>query len=130
MMPLVRQLFDGDHNFAVRFTRELDLEQDHIACILGVEGDSPRVRDLLAAAEAGRDRGVARRSDDDRTGVAVSLGEFASEEGAEEEEEEEEEAGDNGGEAREGGKDAGGAAPEKSGDKKETEDRQKKLFDF
>ena len=132
MLPLVRQLFDGDHNFAVRFTRELELDQDHLAYILGVEADSPRVKGLLEMAEASRVGVDASRAGDDRAGMAVSLGEFAANDG-----------GPPG--AKEDGDDGAGGGPEgdgtdpgpaekgaggKSGDKKEAEDRQKKLFDF
>jgi len=134
MLPLVRQLFDGDHNFAVKFTRELELEQDHLALIMGVEGGSPRVLGLLEAAEAGRNRTAAPRSEEDRAGVAVSLGEFA---GRDEEVENTPEDMDHqdGAPAREDGdgKEAAGSRKgkaEKNGEKKENGDRQKKLFDF
>jgi replication factor C large subunit len=142
MLPLVRQLFDGDHNFAVRFTRELELEQDHIAYVLGVEGDSPRVRDLLEAAEASRERGLTRRSEEDRTGVAVSLGEFSGSEEAGGDKEKRDGKEGSGGNEKGDGKERGGgkdAAPGKGegdegtvegGEKKSRDDRQRKLFDF
>ena len=67
MLPLFRQLFDSDHNFAVKFVRELGFEPEHIAFILDVESTSPRVRSLLEAAfGSGADRGV-----------TTAMGEFA-----------------------------------------------------
>jgi len=130
LLPLVRQLFDGDHNFAVRFTRDLEMDQEHLAYILGVEADSPRVKGLLETAEAGRNR-AATVSEDDKAGVAVSLGEFAARDGSSSGPQE---GGDEAGEGPGGeGKDAaspGKDAGEKNGDKKDAQDRQKKLFDF
>ncbi|MBM4248416.1 MAG: replication factor C large subunit [Euryarchaeota archaeon] len=69
MLPLVRQLFDSDHNFAVRFVRELKLEPEHIAYLLDVESVSPRVRSLVGAAYGADDEG----------GVSTGMKEFASE---------------------------------------------------
>lgn len=85
MMPLVRQLFDTDHNFAVKFTRELQLEEEQLALILGVDSASPRVRNLLDAADAAREAGREHGNEEDKAGVAVSLGEFAATEEDEEE---------------------------------------------
>jgi replication factor C large subunit len=135
MMPLVRQLFDGDHYFAVRFTRELELEQDHLAYILGVEADSPRVKNMLEAAEAGRKTGAARRLDEDKAGVSVSLGEFSGSEGDEEEKDEGPKKGENeGGEGKDEGPQKGGTEGEEGGqaggEKKAQEERQRKIFDF
>ena len=67
MLPLFRQLFDSDHNFAVRFVRELKLEPEHLAYILDVESISPRVRSLMEAAF----------SDDPERGVSTSMKEFS-----------------------------------------------------
>ena len=72
MLPLFRQLFDADHNFAVQFVKELGLEPEHIAYILDVESISPRVRSLMETAYGtGNDRGV-----------STAMGEFAGKEEA------------------------------------------------
>jgi replication factor C large subunit len=97
MLPLFRQLFESDHNFAVRFVRELKLEPEHIAYLLDVESISPRVRSLVEAAI----------SEDGDGGVSTSMKEFA---GAQDEEEGRENDGEGrrgseaGGELQEGGR--------------------------
>jgi replication factor C large subunit len=108
MMPLVRQLFESDHNFALRFTRMLELEEEHLGYILGVEPGSPRVRSLLEAASA----------TSGEKGVSTGMEEFASEEPAEDE--------GTGG----GGPVADIEEDKKEGDGGEKDRTQKKLFDF
>ena len=98
MLPLFRQLFDSDHNFAVRFVRELRLEPEHIAYLLEVESISPRVRSLIEAASR----------DSEGKGVSTSMREFSGAHYIEDEGQDEEQGGGPGdnegpGDAKEGG---------------------------
>jgi replication factor C large subunit len=142
MLPLFRHLFDSDHNFAVRFVKELSLEPEHIAYILDVESTSARVRTLMETAfGAGQDRGV-----------STGMGEFAGKEegggkgkqgakkkgskeiklGSGEWEEAEEKAGDekkaDEGEKKDGDGKGGAQGPADAGE--EGDSNQKRLFDF
>jgi replication factor C large subunit len=72
-LPLFRQLFDVDSNFAKKFVRELRLEEEQVAFILNLESASPRVRSLMGAAAG------------EGGSVATSVGEFKDETPKEEE---------------------------------------------
>ena len=109
MLPLFRQLFDSDHNFAVRFVRELHLEPEHIAYILEVESISPRVRSLVEAASLG--------SED--KGVSTSMREFSGAHYVEDEAQHEDDEGGRpkGSEGEGGGKEGGKAGEKGTGDR-------------
>lgn len=68
IVPYFRSLFAKDREFALEFSRSMELQPGEVALLLGVESDSDEVESLLGGASRDRDSGKEQEEDEEAAG--------------------------------------------------------------